>query len=133
LVLAERVGFDLIYTATEKFRAGDPVWSGLSSNEGLSIEEVIENTWKPKEKAPESATPLGKWSLGVWASHLGNCDDLLANLATILADLPLERVIFPHFLCGPLNALQRLEFIRFHLDRHHQQVLELKKNLKYWE
>ena len=44
LVLAERGGFDLIYTAAEKFRIGEPVWSGKSKNEGLSIEEIIMNT-----------------------------------------------------------------------------------------
>ena len=52
LVLAERGGFDLIYTAAEKFRIGEPVWEGKSEHDGLSIEEIIKRTWKPKEKAP---------------------------------------------------------------------------------
>jgi hypothetical protein len=129
LVLAERGGFDLIYTAAERFRMGDPVWSGKSKNEGLSIEEIILNTWKPKEKAPESATPTGKWSLGVWLSHFQNCDDLLKNLKVIVKNLPLNEVIYPHFLCGPLDVIQRLEFIRFHIDRHQLQILEINKNI----
>ncbi len=41
LVLAERGGFDLIYTASENFRLGKPVWSGNSENSGLSIEEIL--------------------------------------------------------------------------------------------
>jgi exoribonuclease R len=130
LVLAERVGFDFIYTAAEKFREGDPVWAGTSSNEGLPIEEVIARTWQEKEKAPESASPTGKYSLGVWAAHLRNCDNLLENLPPILAGLPLHEVVYPHFLCGPLNVIQRLEFIRFHIDRHHAQVIEIIKSLK---
>lgn len=133
LVLAERGGFDLIYTAAEKFRMGVPVWAGKSKNEGLSIEEIIITTWKPKEKAPESATPKGKWSLGVWLSHFQNCDDLLKNLNIIVKDLPLSKVIYPHFLCGPLDVIQRLEFIRFHIDRHLLQIIELKKSIEHKE
>jgi len=129
LVLAEKGGFNLIYTAAEKFRIGEPVWTGKSENEGLSIEEIIMNTWKPKEKAPESATPKGKWSLGVWLSHFQNCDDLLKNLNVIVEDLPLNKVIYPHFLCGPLDIIQRLEFIRFHIDRHQSQIIALKKGI----
>lgn len=129
LVLAERGGFDLIYTTAEKFRIGEPVWTGNSENEGLSIEEIIMNTWKPKEKAPESATPTAKWSLGVWLSHFQNCDGLLKNLNVIVKDLPLNEVICPHFLCGPLDVIQRLEFIRFHIDRHQSQIIELKKGI----
>ena len=130
LVLAERGGFDLICTAAEKFREGNPVWTGISPNEGLPIEAIIANTWKPKEIAPASATPTGKWSLGVWAAHLRNCDALLEDLRFILKDLPLTQVIYPHFLCGPLNSIQRLEFIRFHIDRHYLQLIEIKKKLK---
>jgi hypothetical protein len=129
LVLAERGGFDLIFTAAERYRIGNPVWLGKSENEGLTIEEIVLKTWKPKENAPESAYPSGKWSLGVWLSHLRNCDDLLKHLKAALENLPLNEVIYPHFLCGPLNAHQRLEFIRFHLDRHYAQIAEIKKEL----
>ncbi len=129
LVLAERGGYDLIHTAAERFKSGNPIWKGDSENVGLSIEEIIERTWKKKETAPASALPSGKWSLGVWISHFKNCDDLLSNLHMLLEDLPLDQVIYPHFLCGPLNAYQRLEFIRFHIDRHYSQIGEIKKKL----
>jgi hypothetical protein len=129
LVLAERGGFDLICTAAERFRDGDPVFSGQSENNGLSIEAIIERTWKTRETAPESATPTGDWSVGVWASHLRNCDDLLRDLPGVLDGLPLEQVIYPHFLCGPLNAIQRLEFIRFHIDRHMEQIRRVKQEM----
>lgn len=130
LVLAERGGFDLIYTAAESYREGNPVWAGESENDGLTIEQIIERTWQPKEKAPPSATPQGKWSLEVWLAHFQNCDDLLRHLMPILKGLPLQDVVYPHFLCGPLNAQQRLEFIRFHIDRHHSQIINMKKALK---
>jgi len=131
LVLAERGGYDLICTAAEQFKNHNPVWSGTSENEGLTIEEVIERTWKPKEDAPESAIPKGSWSLSVWVSHFKNCDDLLSDLTVKLKDLPLTQVIYPHFLCGPLNAIQRLEFIRFHIDRHFKQVKSIKDTLGF--
>ena len=130
LVLAERGGFDLIYTAAENFRNGEPIIVDENFNEGLSIEDIILNTWQEKEKAPPSATPQGKWSLGIWCAHFKNCDDLLLQLIPILKGLPLEQVIYPHFLCGPLNAIQRLEFIRFHIDRHYIQISALKNKLK---
>jgi hypothetical protein len=129
LVLAERGGYDLIRTAAERWRAGDPVWSGDSENAGQAIEQVIERTWKPRETAPESATPTGRWSAGIWAAHLSSCDALLSDLPAVLAGLPLERVIYPHFLCGPLDVVQRLEFLRFHLERHAEQVRRIRAAL----
>lgn len=129
LVLAERGGFDLIWHAAEAFRAGTPVWTGVSENAGRSIEEIIERTWRPKETAPPSATPEGKWSLQSWAVHLEGCDFLLERLATHLDGLPLEQIIYPHFLSGPLDALQRLDFIRFHMEYHLPQVERIKAAL----
>lgn len=75
LVLAERGGFDLIYAATERFKQGNLVWTGTSENADLSIESIIDRTWKPKEQAPPSATPEGKWNLGGWIAHFKNCED----------------------------------------------------------
>lgn len=129
LVLAERGGYDLICTAAARFRAGDPVWTGPSENDGLPIEAIIDRTWKPKESAPESATPTGQWTASIWASHLRSCDDLLSDLPAVLEGLTPSEVIYPHFLCGPLNAIQRLEFLRFHLDRHLTQIQHLRSVL----
>lgn len=127
LYLAESGGFDLIWQAAESFRDGEPVWSGDSPNAGLPIEEVIRRTWRPRETAPESATPAGKLSLSCGLARLAACDSLLAALPDHLAGLPLEQVIYPHFLSGPLDALQRLEFIRFHLEYHGPQIRRLKQ------
>ena len=125
LVLAERGGFDLIWKAAEAFRAGTPVWSGESENAGLPIETIVERTWQPKEKAPPSAEPTGSGSLGSWAAHLYACDALLERLPAHLEGLPLREVIYPHVLSGPLDALQRLEFIRFHMDHHLPRIRRL--------
>lgn len=129
LVYAEQGGFNLIYTAAERYRQGNPVFSGTSENDGLSIEEIIDRTWRSKETAPPSATPRGQWDLAIWCAHLDSCDHLLSYLRPVLDGLPLDKIIYPHFLCGPLNVYQRLEFIRFHSDRHHEQVKRTKKEL----
>ena len=127
LVLAERGGFALIWEAAEAYRSGEPVWSGESANRGETIEAIVDRTWKAREEAPPSAEPSGFGSLSLWTTELEACDALLHELVPHLAGLPLERVIYPHFLCGPLDALQRLDFIRFHLDHHLPQIRRLKE------
>ena len=126
LVLAERGGFDLIWKAADAYRADSPVWDGPSKNEGLPIEEVVSRTWRTRELAPASATPTGDGSLGVWIAHLESCDALLGHLPAHLDGLPLRKVIYPHFLSGPLDVLQRLEFIRFHMEHHLPQLIGIK-------
>ncbi len=129
LVLAERGGFDLIWKAAEAFRAGTPVWSGVSENRGHTIEEVVRRTWRSRETAPESARPTGAGSLSSWAAHLASCDALLEPLVRHLRGLPLEEVVYPHFLSGPLDALQRLDFIRFHMEYHMPQLRRIRSKL----
>jgi hypothetical protein len=126
LVLAEKGGIDSVWKAGDAHRAGTPTWTGTSENAGHSIEEVIRRTWRARESAPPSAEPSGTWSLPYWAAQLRSCEPLLDGLARHLQGLPLTEVIHPHFLSGPLDALQRLEFIRFHLEHHLPQVRRLR-------
>ena len=42
----------------------------------------------------------------------------IGEVGEALHGLDPSLVIFPHFLSGPLVARQRLEFLRFQLDRH---------------
>ena len=126
LVLAERGGFHLIWSAADAYRAGTPVREGASENTGRSIEEIIAATWEPKEKAPPGAPPEGNWSLGAWASQFRSCDGPLEDPNRHLEGLPLDRVIYPHFLSGPLDALQPLDFIRFHMEYHLLQIRRIR-------
>src|SRR5579863_2257481 len=57
LVLAEFSGVSKIWQAADSFREGAPVFTGEHTNHGLSIDEVVARTWKPKEVAPPIATP----------------------------------------------------------------------------
>ena len=121
LYLAEVSGVSKIWTACENFRSGRR-WTDPLPNRGKSIEEVVEATWKPKETAPDEATPHFGGPLSYWLCALASLRGVLAELATRLEGQDLEQVVFPHFLSGPLDARQRLEFLRFHMERHQAQI-----------
>ena len=125
LVLAEFSGISKIWQAADSFREGTPVFTGEHTNHGLSIDEIVARTWKSKEIAPPIATPHIGGPLGYWISSCDSCQSVLEQLGIALHGLDLERVIFPHFLSGPLDARQRLEFLRFHIDRHRAQIERL--------
>lgn len=124
LVLAEHAGIRRIWEAADRHSTTDsPV---PSPNAGLSIEEIIAKTWKPKEIAPPVATPSGEGTMQYWITAFQATRPVLEALGKRLEGIDLERVIFPHFLCGPLDARQRLEFLRFHMERHCEQLGRLR-------
>lgn len=118
LVLAEHSGVEKIYRALALPSA--PIES--NPNRGLPIETIIDRTWKPRELAPPIATPHGGGTLAYWVACFESCAHVLQALAKELEGKDLESIVFPHFLCGPLDARQRLEFLRFHMDRHREQI-----------
>ncbi len=126
LVHAEQGGILSIWKAAVGVRMGEPVWMGRSPNEGLSIEDVVHRTWRPRELVPESAAPQMGGPLGFWTISLSSCQVLLPSLTAALEGLDLSVVIYPHPISGPLDVRQRLEFLRFHLDRHRGQVETIK-------
>lgn len=131
LVRAEEAGVSGLWRALDGAQRGEPVWSGEPRHQGLSIEEVIARTWQPKEQVPEIAAPRWGGSLSYWAATLRSKQAVLEELATSLSAVALEAVIYPHPISGPLDARQRLAFLRFHLDRHRDQVEALKNQPGY--
>jgi hypothetical protein len=121
LYLAEMSGVTKIWSAADSFRAGQR-WTDTRPNQGKTIEQVVQETWKPKEVAPPIATPHIGGPLCCWRSAYRSLTPVLTELTAALDGLPLEDVIFPHFLSGPLDARQRLEFLRFHMERHIAQI-----------
>ena len=85
-------------------------------------------TWKPKEVAPGIATPHIGGPLEAWISSLRSLRTVLADLAQELDGLDLEAIVFPHYLSGPLDGRQRLEFLRFHMVRHIAQIRRLQSH-----
>lgn len=98
-------------------------------HKGLSIEEIVEKTWKPKEIAPAIAAPRLGGPIGFWAASLESLQVELNALGHELHDDELESLIHPHPISGPIDIRQRFEFLRFHIDRHLNQVEELKNNM----
>ena len=126
LVHAEDAGVNGIWRALDGYRRGEPIWQGELVHGGKSIEEVVEQTWQTKEKAPEVAEPRWGGVIGYWAASLKSRRVVLEDLSAALDGVSLEAVVYPHPISGPLDARQRLEFLRFHLDRHRGQVERLK-------
>ena len=127
LYLAEISGLTKIWAAARQVRAG-VAWAGERPNHGKSIEEVVATTWKAKEIAPDIATPHIGGPLEAWISSLRSLRSVLADLSGELDGLDLEAIVFPHYLSGPLDGRQRLEFLRFHMERHLEQIRRVQAN-----
>ena len=85
-------------------------YSGVSkiraSIEGLSSEEMLARTWKPKEAAPPIATPHVGGTLRYRVEFLRACQPLLEKTEAQLGDLDPEGVVFPRFLCGQIERIK---------------------------
>jgi hypothetical protein len=132
LYLAEISGLTKIRSAARQVRSGI-AWDGPRPNHGKSIAAVVAATWKPKEEAPGIATPHIGGPLEAWVSSLLSLWLVLADLANELEGLDLEAVVFPHYLSGSLDGRQRLEFLRFHLERHLEQIRRVRSHSAFPE
>lgn len=131
LVLSELRAIDLVWRAADGVRNGTPEWTGELAYQGLTIDDVIARTWKPKEKAPPETAPSGEGPLAFWIARFEGGQQLLEAAQDALDGLNPSQVIYPHYLSGPLDARQRLEFQRFHIDRHIAQIQEIKNHPDY--
>ena len=128
LVLSEQRGVQRIWLAAEALRRGAPLQVGEAVHRGLPIEDVIARTWKPKEKAMVETDPVGEGPLSYWIARYVACQSTLEQIPQVLSGLDPAQALDLHYLSGPLDACQRLEFLRFHTDRHYDQVERLKRN-----
>lgn len=128
---AELGGIAGMWKALEGAKLGDPPWKKEHFNKGLTIEEVVEKSWQPKEKVPDGAGPRFLGPLKFWINALESCQLLLDDLTENLESEQLELIIYPHPISGPLDVRQRFEFLRFHIDRHRMQVENLKTNSSF--
>ncbi len=122
LVLAEHAGVFSIWQALVGLQRGQPVWHGDPVHRGKTIEQNIAETWREREEAPPEATPRKNGPLAYWVASLAAREPVVVALGQVLAPVDLEAVIAPHFLSGPLDARQRLQFLRWHMDHHRQQI-----------
>ena len=127
LFWAEKNGVVAIYKTLQAKDEGNTVWEGDAVNKGLTMEEIIAATWQAKETVPASAAPRLGGPIDLWTNFLKSLDQPLEALNNKITDEDLNIMSFPHPISGPFDIGQRLEFLRFHIDRHRLQVAALKE------
>lgn len=106
-------------------RAGTINYEADRPHDGLPIEIIIQRTWREREDVPAVAAPRLGGPLAYWASALHSLQANLQDFGNQLTDGDLSRMAHPHPISGPLSFGQRLEFLRFHIDRHRGQAERL--------
>ena len=122
LVLAEQGSINRVWGAADSLRRGRPAWSGGAVHRGKPIEQIVTETWAPRQQAPDLATPRRRGPLSYWIAAIQCNQPLLEALPAALAGLDPVEVITPHPVSGPWDAGQWLAFVRFHLDLHRAQI-----------
>jgi DinB superfamily len=122
LVLAEQGSLNRVWAAADALRRGQPSWSGEPVHRGKSIEQIVAETWAPRQQAPDIATPRRRGPLPFWVVAIECNQPLLEALPAALGGLDPGAVVTPHPVSGPWDAGQWLAFVRFHLDLHRQQI-----------
>lgn len=126
---AEQGGILSIWKALQAKKEGKVIWEGERIHAGKSIEMIINQTWKPKEQVPVVAAPRFGGPIAYWKSMLHSLEQVLKDLENELSDNDLSIMTPPHPISGLFDIQQRLEFLRFHLERHLGQLLELSRNI----
>ena len=91
----------------------------------LAIEEIIALTWREKEIVPAMAAPRLGGPLSFWRASFDSLQPVLEAFGSDLQEFELRLQAHPHPISGPMDFHQRLEFLRFHINRHRNQVLSL--------
>jgi len=114
------------FRALEDFLAGRGMRKADNPHHGMTLEQIIENTWNGPVKAPASVEPQWGGPLSFWLSQLAANQQLLEDFARKAGNLDVEDMVFPHGISGPVNVHQRIAFMRFHLDHHREQIEAIK-------
>jgi len=122
LFWAEQGGILGMWKSVHAIREGMMERTHESVHKDMSIEQIIERTWQPKEKVPATAAPRMGGPLTFWSASLNNLQTVLEAFGSYMRNGELRVLAHPHPISGPLDFHQRLEFLRFHIDRHRHQV-----------
>jgi hypothetical protein len=126
LFLAEQGGLYGMWKVLDALKNGDDTLQRvIAPFEGLKIEDIIAKTWQEKEIVPAVAAPRLGGTLAFWAASLNSLQGILETLGNELTDNDLRLLTHPHPISGVLDFQQRIEFLRFHIDRHYEQVKQL--------
>src|SRR5262249_5915698 len=122
LVLAQQGAIKPVWGRADGPRRGQPPWTGEAVHRGKSIEQIVAETWAPRQQAPEIATPRRRGPLAYWIVAIQCNQPLLEAVPGALAGLDPAEVVAPHPVSGPWDAGQWLGFWGFPLDLHRQQI-----------
>ncbi|WP_266366096.1 DinB family protein [Tellurirhabdus rosea] len=125
LFWAEQGGILGMWKTLHAVRNGSMVRTYDSIHKDMPIEQVVDLTWQPKEKVPAVAAPRLGGTLSFWRSSLSSLQEVLSAFGEDLQDDERRLQAHPHPISGPLDFQQRIEFLRFHLNRHNGQVSDL--------
>ena len=114
------------FRALEDHMSGRGMRKEDNPHHGLALKEVIARTWHGPVKAPSSVEPHWGGPLSYWLTQLHANRTLLSEFVLLVGDRDVEDMVFPHGISGPVNVHQLIEFVRFHLDHHRRQILDLK-------
>jgi len=129
LYWAEHGGLLGMWKSVYAIREGKMERTYESPHKGLSIEKIVELTWQPKEQVPAVAAPRMGGTLIFWRSALESLQPILESFGSALAEDELRLQAHPHPISGPMDFQQRLEFLAFHIKRHHGQAADRLKTL----
>lgn len=125
LFWAEQGGIFGMWKTLHAIRDGNMVKTYESIHKDMPIEQVIDMTWQPKEKVPAVAAPRFGGPLSFWKPSLNSLQEVLVAFGQDLKEDELRLQAHPHPISGALDFQQRIEFLRFHINRHMEQVSRL--------
>lgn len=129
LFWAEQGGIFGMWKMLYAIRNGKSEYKYESDHKNMSIEKIIDLTWKEKEQVPAVAAPRMGGTISFWRYSLKSLQDVLVAFGHDLKDDELRILAHPHPISGAMDFQQRLEFLRFHINRHKNQALALIEQL----
>ena len=125
LFWAEQGGIFGMWKTLYAIRNGNMARTYHSIHKDMPIEQIIAMTWQPKEKVPAVAAPRLGGPLSFWTTSLNTLQEVLEAFGQDLKEDELRLQAHPHPISGALDFQQRIEFLRFHLNRHSEQAAQL--------
>ena len=130
LFWAEQGGIFGMWKSLFAIRDGKMGRTYESDHNDMPVEQIIDLTWQPKEKVPPVAAPRLGGPVSFWKESLKSLQPILERFCQDLQENELRLLAHPHPISGSMDFQQRLEFLRFHINRHEVQVSNLLDSLK---
>jgi len=130
LFWAEQGGILGMWKTLHAIRDGKMERKYDSNHRDMPIEKIIELTWQPKEQVPAVAAPRMGGTISFWQESLKSLQSILKAFGNDIKDDELRILAHPHPISGAMDFQQRLEFLRFHINRHAEQAYSLITEIK---